>query len=150
LLSGAWLLLSGHWSAMLLGLGLVSVIAVVLLCVRLNILDSEGLPLKQVPGLVGYLPWLIGQIVSASLDVTRRILNPHLPISPTILHVDATQHSAVGRVSYANSITLTPGTISLDVADHQIEVHALTEDAAQELAQGEMARRVCTLEGKSC
>lgn len=147
-LFGAWLLLSGQWTALLLSLGIASVLLVVLCAKRLGILDAEGLPLRLLPGLARYAPWLVGQIVSASVDVARRIVDPHLPISPSIIHVDASQHSAVGRVSYANSITLTPGTISLDVTDNQIEVHALTDDAAEELTQGEMARRVCAMEDK--
>ena len=149
-LCGAWLLLSGHWTAPLLSLGIASVLLVVLCAKRLGILDSEGLPLRLLPGLARYAPWLAGQIVSASVDVARRIVDPRLPISPSIIHVEADQRSAVGRVSYANSITLTPGTISLDVADNQIEVHALTEQAAEQLTRGEMARRVCAMEDGSC
>lgn len=150
MLSGAWLLLSGQWTAQLLSLGTASVLLVVLCAKRLGILDTEGLPLRLLPGLARYAPWLAGQIVSASVDVARRIVDPRLPISPSIIYVQADQRSAVGRVSYANSITLTPGTISLDVADNQIEVHALTNDAAEQLARGEMARRVCAMEDGSC
>ena len=100
------------------------------------------MPVKIIPGLIRYVPWLTGQIIGSSLDVAKRILNPKLPISPAIIHVDAGQASDMGRVSFANSITLTPGTISLDVGDEKIEVHALTAEAATGLADGEMARRV--------
>ena len=136
ILSGTWLLLSGHTSPLLLSLGLGSVA------------DEEGVPVDLLPGLMRYAPWLIIQIIRSNLDVAKRIVNPKLPIHPTVIHVDAAHHTEVGRVTYANSITLTPGTISLDVSEEAIEVHALTEEAASDLMSGEMGRRVQRTEGQ--
>ena len=147
ILSGTWLLLSGHTSPLLLSLGLLSVAAVVACTVRLELLDDEGVPVHLLPGLIRYVPWLIGQVIRSNLDVARRIVSPELPIHPSVIKVDATHHTEVGRVTYANSITLTPGTISLDVSAETIEVHALTEDAANDLMSGEMARQVQRAEG---
>ncbi len=141
-LAGTWLLLSGHWSMLLLGLGLASVLLVVFCARRLEVIDDEGMPIEIIPGLVRYAPWLIQQIILSCLDVSKRILNPKMPISPAIVHIDAGQKSDMGRVSLANSITLTPGTISLDVGRDTIEVHALSAESAASLADGEMARRV--------
>ena len=147
ILSGTWLLLSGHTSPLLLSLGLLSVTAVVACVSRLEVLDDEGVPVHLLPGLIRYVPWLIGQVIRSNLDVARRIVSPELPIHPSVVKVDATHHTEVGRVTYANSITLTPGTISLDVSAETIEVHALTEDATNDLMSGEMARRVQRAEG---
>ena len=147
ILSGTWLLLSGHTSPLLLSLGLLSVTAVVACVSRLEVLDDEGVPVHLLPGLIRYVPWLIGQVIRSNLDVARRIVSPELPIHPSVVKVDATHHTEVGRVTYANSITLTPGTISLDVSAETIEVHALTEDAANDLMSGEMARQVQRAEG---
>ena len=147
ILSGTWLLLSGHTSPLLLSLGLLSVPAVVACVSRLEVLDDEGVPVHLLPGLIRYVPWLIGQVIRSNLDVARRIVSPELPIHPSVVKVDATHHTEVGRVTYANSITLTPGTISLDVSAETIEVHALTEDAANDLMSGEMARQVQRAEG---
>ena len=147
ILSGTWLLLSGHTNPLLLSLGLLSVAAVVACASRLEILDDESVPVHLLPGLIRYVPWLIGQVIRSNLDVARRIVSPELPIHPSVVKVDATHHTEVGRVTYANSITLTPGTISLDVSAETIEVHALTEDAANDLMSGEMARRVQRAEG---
>jgi len=147
ILSGTWLLLSGHTNPLLLSLGLLSVAAVVACASRLEILDDESVPVHLLPGLIRYVPWLIGQVIRSNLDVARRIVSPELPIHPSVIKVDATHHTEVGRVTYANSITLTPGTISLDVSAETIEVHALTEDAANDLMSGEMARRVQRAEG---
>ncbi|MEK9943213.1 MAG: Na+/H+ antiporter subunit E, partial [Gammaproteobacteria bacterium] len=141
-LVGTWLLLSGHWSVLLLSLGLASVLLVVFCVKRLQVLDEESMPIEIIPGLIRYAPWLIKQIILSCLDVAKRILNPKMPISPAIVHIEAGQKSDMGRVSLANSITLTPGTISLDVGHDEIEVHALSAEAAADLAEGEMARRV--------
>ena len=140
-------MLSGHTSPLLLSLGLLSVTAVVACASRLEVLDDESVPVHLLPGLIRYVPWLIGQVIRSNLDVARRIVSPELPIHPSVIKVDATHHTEVGRVTYANSITLTPGTISLDVSAETIEVHALTEDAANDLMSGEMARRVQRAEG---
>jgi len=142
ILSGTWLLFSGHTSPLLLSLGLISVAAIVACAARLELLDEEGVPVGLLPGLMRYGPWLVIQIIRSNLDVAKRIVNPKLPIHPTVIHVDAKDHTEVGRVTYANSITLTPGTISLDVSEDAIEVHALTEEAAKDLMSGEMGRRV--------
>lgn len=147
ILSGTWLLLSGHTNPLLLSLGLLSVAAVVACASRLEVLDDESVPVHLLPGLIRYVPWLIGQVIRSNLDVARRIVSPELPIHPSVIKVDAAHHTEVGRVTYANSITLTPGTISLDVSAETIEVHALTEDAANDLMSGEMARQVQRAEG---
>ena len=112
----------------------------------MGIVDAEGLPLDLVPGLLRYAFWLFGTVIRANFDVARRILHPRLPITPMVIRVPAEQRTAPGRVSYANSITLTPGTISLEVSDDEIEVHALSVDAAEDLQSGEMGRRVVALE----
>ena len=129
-----------------MGLGFISSASAVFLARRMGIVDAEGLPLDLVPGLLRYAPWLFGTVIQANFDVARRILHPRLPITPTVIRVPAEQRTAPGRVSYANSITLTPGTISLEVSDDEIEVHALSVDAAEDLQSGEMGRRVVALE----
>ena len=129
-----------------MGLGFISSASAVFLARRMGIVDAEGLPLDLVPGLLRYAPWLFGTVIQANFDVARRILHPRLLITPTVIRVPAEQRTAPGRVSYANSITLTPGTISLEVSDDEIEVHALSVDAAEDLQSGEMGRRVVALE----
>jgi len=146
LLFAFWLLLSGHYDFWFIGLGFISSASAVFLARRMGIVDAEGLPLDLVPGLLRYAPWLFGTVIQANFDVARRILHPRLPITPTVIRVPAEQRTAPGRVSYANSITLTPGTISLEVSDDEIEVHALSVDAAEDLQSGEMGRRVVALE----
>lgn len=141
-----WSLLSGHYTALLLALGLVSVLFVVYLANRMDVVDQEGHPFHlRFMGVLSYWAWLIKEIILSNIDVTRRILHPGMPISPTIIKVRCTQPDDLGRVIYANSITLTPGTVSLDVNENVIEVHALSREAAEALKAGEMDRRVTEL-----
>ncbi len=146
LTTGLWLALSGHFDPLLLSLGLLSAATVTLVSHRMGVIDAEGQPLELMPGLLRYAPWLAKEIVRACIDVAWRIVQPSLPIQPTIIRVPANQRTVTGRVSFANSITLTPGTISLDVLEKQIEVHALTAESAADLESGEMGKRVEHLE----
>ncbi|MFB3089274.1 MAG: Na+/H+ antiporter subunit E [Acidiferrobacterales bacterium] len=142
-----WLLLSGHYVPLLIGLGALSVLLVVTIALRMDVVDREGHPIHLSPKALLYWPWLGWEIVKANLDVARRILDPRLPISPTVIRLKASQKSDLGRVIYANSITLTPGTVSIDIDGEHIEVHALTREAAQALRTGDMDRRVTRFEG---
>lgn len=143
-----WLLLSGFVSAVLLGFGMVSCVLVIVIARRMQIIDAEGHPVQLFARAPGYWFWLIKEIIKANIDVAKRVLDPTLPISPTLIRVKAVQHTALGRVIYANSITLTPGTLAIRLQKDEIEVYALTREAAERLLEGEMARRVNRLEGR--
>lgn len=146
-LYGFWLLLSGYFTAFLMTAGAASAIAVVALARRMEIADHEGHPIHLGWRALTYWPWLIIEIVKSAWDVSRIILNPRLPVSPTLIRVKTSQKTEVGVVVYANSITLTPGTISVDVGHGEILVHALTREGAAGLQSGEMDRRVTRFEG---
>lgn len=149
-LFGVWLLWSGHYTPLLISFGAVSCMLVVLLSHRMNIIDEEGVPVHLgLRPFYDYAPWLLKEIVLANIDVARRILDPGLPIRPTIVWVRASQKGDLGRVIYANSITLTPGTVSIDMVGDQIAVHALSYEGAAEDMAGDMDRRVSNLEGSS-
>lgn len=145
-LFGTWLLWSGHLTFLFLGLGALSCVVVVLLSIRMGAVDDEGPQGKAAWRLARYAPWLAWHIVLANVDVARRILHPKLPIAPRLIRVRVQQRSALGRAIFANSITLTPGTVSVDLEGDHIVVHALTAEAARELQEGAMNRRVAGLE----
>ena len=146
-LAGLWILLSAEFQVLLLVLGAISAAAVCWLALRMDTVDGED-PVVHIRllGLGRYLVWLIGQIFKANIDVTREILRPQLRLSPSIFRVPAHGLSELGQVTYANSITLTPGTVSINIKDQDIEVHALTQNAADDLQRGEMVRRLRQLE----
>ena len=147
-LSATWLAWSGHFTGLLLLLGALSVLLVLYLALRMRLVDREGVPLELALRLALYIPWLLWEIVKANLDVTRRILSPRLPISPRVISVYSSQRRELARVIYANSITLTPGTVSIDVRGPVFTVHALTKEAAEGVISGEMDRRCSALEGR--
>ncbi len=144
-----WLLWSGHYTPLMIAFGVISCAGVVALAGRMQIVDEEGVPVQL--GLKPFLYgiWLLKEIVQANLDVARRIINPRLPIRPQMIRIKSSQQGELGRVIFANSITLTPGTVSVDVDGDEVVVHALTDEAAAEDASGEMNRRVTALEERS-
>jgi len=144
-----WLLLSGHYTLWLMGSGAVLSVLVVAFCLFKGITDEEGFPIEKLPRALLYWPWLGWRIVLSALNVTRLILHPRLPISPTMVKVATLQKSAVGLTIYANSITLTPGTISVEVSERgkAIWVHAITRENAEGFADDEMNRRVAWVDG---
>jgi multicomponent Na+:H+ antiporter subunit E len=145
-----WLLLSGHFQEpLLLGLGVASVAGVVFIARRMDVIDHEGHPVHLSWRALFYWPWLLWEIVKANIDVARVLIDRRMPTDIAVINVKATQKSELGRVIYANSITLTPGTVTIALDDDILTVHALTTDAAEGLNTGEMDRRVTAVEGSS-
>lgn len=142
-----WLLLSGIYTAFLVCAGLACAVAVVVFAQRMDVIDHEGHPVHLAPrALLAYWPWLLKEIVKSAWEVSKLILHPRLPVSPTLVRVKCTQKTDLGRTVFANSITLTPGTISVEVGNDEILVHALTRAGADSLAAGDMDRRVSAFE----
>ncbi|MEJ8571342.1 Na+/H+ antiporter subunit E [Microbaculum marinum] len=146
-----WLLLSGHYEALLIAYGLASVAVAVFFVRRMDVVDAESFPISNTVGGITYWPWLIVEIFKSAIDVSKIILDPKLPISPNLVRVTSHQKGPVGITTYANSITLTPGTISAVVLERRYEilVHALTDEGVEALEDGEMDRRVSAFEGES-
>lgn len=144
-----WLLLSGHFSEpLLLALGAASVLLVVFIALRKEVTDPEGHPIHMILRLLVYWPWLVKEIVVANVDVAKAILRSPMAIDPTVFTVRGTQKSELARVIYANSITLTPGTVTVDLEEDLLTVHALTKAGLEGVESGQMNRRVTALEGK--
>ncbi|MGZ8228777.1 MAG: Na+/H+ antiporter subunit E [Burkholderiales bacterium] len=146
-LFGFWLTLSGYLEPFLISAGAASAAGVVWLAHRMALIDHEGHPVHLGRKIFTYLPWLLKEIAKSAWDVSKIILNPRLPVAPELLRVKPTQRTTVGVVTYANSITLTPGTISVEVGQGMILVHALTAQGAASLLAGDMDRRVTRFEG---
>lgn len=145
-----WLGLSGHYNGLLLSLGAMSCVLVTLLAVRLGLeRDGGAFVHMRTFALTRYMAWLLVEIAKANIDVTRRILSRGPDIDPVMVKVAADQVTDVGRVIHANSITLTPGTLSISCGVDGIEVHALSSEAAAELLEGEIGRRVSEAERKA-
>ena len=140
--------MSGIFEPLILILGVVSCVAVVAIAMRMDVIDHEAVPVHLSLKVLVYWPWLLWEIVKANIDVTKRVLGL-AEISPTMVRIKATQKTDLGIVIFANSITLTPGTISIDVdEDGYILVHALSREGTLGLEGGDMDRRVSEMEAK--
>ena len=137
-----WLLLSGHYSPFLLGAGAVSILLVTWVLWRMDRVDGEPRSIPPSLGLVRYGTWLLGAVIKSNIEVVRLIWDPKLPIQPTWRRLDVQLRSTMLRTLYANSITLTPGTLTTDVEDDHFMVHSLTEEGMQELEDGRMERKI--------
>jgi multicomponent Na+:H+ antiporter subunit E len=144
-----WLLLSGHFDALLLSLGALSCVFVAWISEKLGLFNSDFSTLKLNFKLPTFLPWFFIEVVKSNLDVSYRILHPKLPIEPNVMKLDTSQHGDLATAVYANCITLTPGTYSLNLDANSIEVHSLTKALAEDLQTGEMSKRISALEPKS-
>lgn len=145
-LFGFWLLLSGHYTPLLLGLGVASCVLVVYIAMRMEVVDHESFPMHMGARVVLYLPWLLMEIAKSNVRVARIVLDPALPIDPGIGRLRLRQRTALGKVIFANSVTLTPGTITTGVQGDEIEIHALTRADLDGGEEGEMSRRVSWVE----
>jgi multicomponent Na+:H+ antiporter subunit E len=142
-----WLLLSGFFTAFLISAGVGSALAVVWFARRMDVVDREGHPIHAGAVVWRYWPWLLKEIAKSAWDVTRIVLHPRLPISPTLVRFRPTQKTPVGLLIHANSITLTPGTITVEAQPGEFLVHALTRSGAEGVVDSEMDRRVSACEG---
>jgi multicomponent Na+:H+ antiporter subunit E len=144
-----WLALSGHYTPFLMAAGAASAILCAVVAARLRIADAEGHAVHLLGSALTYFPWLLWEIAKSGWAVTKIILHPRLPVSPTMTRVIASQRSTVGIATYANSITLTPGTITTGVKGNVLTVHALVRDGAADVEAGGMDARVSRFEGRA-
>ena len=142
-----WILMSGFLTPFLLAAGFGSALAVAWLAHRMEIADREGHPAHLTLQVFAYLPWLVKEIWKSAIAVVRIILDPKLPVSPTLVRFRPGQKTTVGLVTHANSITLTPGTITVEATPQEFLVHGVTRESAAGVVDSEMDRRVCRLEG---
>ena len=142
-----WLLLSGHYDPLLLSLGLLSCALCLYVTWKANFIDNEGLPLHLLVRLPVYTIWLFKEIIKANIDTAKIIIlnNPN----PQNFRVKSTQKTEAGKVMYANSITLTPGTVTTQLDEDILEVHALTAEMAEDVKSGQMDKMVTWLERKN-
>ncbi|WP_428410070.1 Na+/H+ antiporter subunit E [Hyphococcus sp.] len=146
-LAALWLLLSGYFDkALLLGFGVVSVLFSAWLAKRAGVLDDDSVPMSLMPRILGYWLWLGGEIGKANLIVMRQALSVEPKLSPKFFTVPCPPKSSVGKATFANSITLTPGTVAVDLRENEILVHGLTEELCDVAAITDMGERVAKAE----
>jgi multicomponent Na+:H+ antiporter subunit E len=138
-----WFLLSGYFEPLLLGLGLASVILTIFLTKRMKVIDHESYPLHLSSRFPAFLWYIFREIIKANIDVIKLIVSTSgKSISPQLVEIPLPQKTDLGRAIYANAITLTPGTVSVELANDKIIVHALTKKVADDLSSGDMAKAI--------
>ena len=143
-LFGFWLLMSGYYTPLILSLGVISCLLCVYLTIKGKFLDNETLPIYFFPRLIQYTLWLIKEILKSNIQTAKVIIMKSE--EPELFSVKATQKTNEGKVTYANSITLTPGTVTTQIKDNVFEVHALTKEFGDDVRSSEMDRMVTWLE----
>ena len=146
ILFSLWLLMSGHYNVLIVSLGIISCAFCVYVAKRGKIIDDEGLPIFFMPRLLNYLIWLFKEILKSNLSTAKVIINGK--VEPETFNVKTSQVTDVAKVTYANSITLTPGTVTTKIQKGVFEVHALNSDFGNDVRTNEMDKKVTWLEGK--
>lgn len=147
-LSLFWLLLSGYLQPLLLSFGAISVFLVLLVVKRMDDVDQELKQLSFGFSIFRYIPWLMKEIMTSSMTVTKLVWGSPKDLSPTLAKISLSKIPKDKRVLYANSITLTPGTLSLDIDNDDITVHALQAASIEELKEGAMENKIAGLWSK--
>ena len=142
-----WIALSGYFTVLQLSLGVFSCIFVIWLTIRLDLLPEESRRISLFR-LAAYLIWLVKEIIFSNLRIARIVLSPRPQLHRRVVHSKVKQHTTLGVAIYANSITLTPGTVTLDAEEDDLSVHVLTRRCADDLLSDEMNRRVAGIEGR--
>ncbi|MEA2108886.1 MAG: Na+/H+ antiporter subunit E [Pseudomonadota bacterium] len=143
LLLPLWLLLSGHYDLFHIGIGILCCALVSLFSAGLLFTSANITTHHIVMGrFILYIPWLIYQIILANILVAKLVLSPKLKIEPQVFSFKSKLKSDVAQTTYGNSITLTPGTITIDIKDDEVYVHALAGNFKDDLLTGEMERRI--------
>ena len=137
----AWLTLSGYFIPMILTFGAISIAIVVWMCRRMGILDGETVPYLSLLPTTSYFVWLFVEIVKANVQVVKAVLSPDLEVSPTLVKIPLNTDIDIAETMFANSITLTPGTVSVDMEPDHILVHALLEEMSAPEDFTEMEKR---------
>ncbi len=142
-----WLLLSGLFKPLLIGLGIVSTLATLAIAQRMGLFKKANNDTQHsFVGFILYLGWLAVEIAKSNWSVTRIILAKTITLQQTLFDVPTSQKTDLGKVLFANSIILTPATITVETENKTFLVHALTEEAADLDALAEMDRRITTIE----
>jgi multicomponent Na+:H+ antiporter subunit E len=147
-LTALWLLMSGLYKPMILGFGAASVILVVYVVRRMDAVDGDQFAIRLKPiAFLGYMVWLLVEIAKSNWAVTKIVLSPQMPIRQHMFDVPCSQETDLGQVIFASSITLTPGTISVETEEGHFQVHALDYGDDDMDALADMDARVTAVDG---
>ena len=142
-----WLMLSGIYKPMLIGFGIISVALVMVIVRRMDQVDGDHVQIYIKPiQFFFYIFWLFIEIAKSNWRVTKIVLARTMPIRQNLFEVPYSQKSDLGQVIFANSITLTPGTLTIETESGDFLVHALSYSSTDMDDLADMDRRVSEIE----
>ncbi len=145
-----WILLSGEFTFILITSGIVASLIVAYLSHDMFIGKAD---LKTETGrvlkFIKYLPWLLWEIILANFEIAYLVLSPKLKIDPQLVRFKPDVRTNLGIVTLAHSITLTPGTVTVEANRKEFVVHAIWQKSAESIIGGEMQRKVKEIEGEA-
>jgi len=148
-LAALWLLMSGIYEPLIIGLGAASVLVVILVVRRMDAVDGDRVELRLRPvGFIGYVLWLLVEIAKANWMVTKIILSRKMALRQHLFSISYSQKTDLGQVIFANSITLTPGTITVETEPGAFLVHAVAYSGDDLAALADMDARVSATESR--
>ncbi len=139
-----WVIWSGMLDAFHLALGVIA-------CLMVTFMSHDFLfkrekftaqDVTEAFRFIFYIPWLMYQIILSNIHVAKIVLNPDMPIDPKFVWYKSALKKDISHATYSNSITLTPGTITTDIADGQYYVHCLDQKVADDLMSGDMEKKI--------
>ena len=152
-----WCMLCGNFTAKFVIVGLASSLISAYICMPLLLLESRKGDKKYFAfdvnlfKYLGYWMWLINEVRKANMDVATSVIKSEMDINPKVFKFRMVYDNPMAEATLANSITLTPGTITIDVSDDGVyTIHALTNGAREGLMEGGMQRRIAQLFGETC
>ena len=144
-----WILQSGEFSFILISSGIIASLLVSYWSHDLLIGDANiKLETVRIIRFIRYLPWLFLQVIMSNIDLAYRTLHPRMPINPRIISFKNEYKTDMGKVTLGNSITLTPGTVTISADEDEFIVHAITKESAKTLLSGKMQARIKKIEGE--
>jgi multicomponent Na+:H+ antiporter subunit E len=138
-----WFFLNGKNDLTTLGIGIcISLFITLVFCYKCDIFSEINFTPKGLAYLFAYIFYFLNELIKANFDIAKRVILPSLPINPGILEVETTLKSKMGRLILANSITLTPGTLTVKITDNILFIHCVNvtdtdiESATKNIVKG--------------
>lgn len=141
-----WGVVSAHHLAWNWWLGVASCLLVTGLAFKMRLVGAGHPPVRVYLKLPFYIVWLVWRIIAANVDVARRILSPRLPIAPRFIELKMKRPYELTKVLYANSVTLTPGTVTTAINGDTLRIHALSGQSARDLEDGTFEKKISWVE----
>ena len=143
-----WILLSGEFTFILITSGVVASLITAYLSHDIFIGKADiKVEIRRVFRFLRYLPWLLWQVILSNIEIAYLVLNPKPLIDPQLVRFKPDLKTDLGIVTLAHSITLTPGTVTVEANREEFIIHAIWHKSAEGIISGEMQQKVKKIEG---